>query len=704
MRSSGGVADADTERRSWSPPVDLGAIQPLLPLPYIPVPSSPPPPPPRACSPSIATTKTAPPGGARSTPAQPPLDIPLPDRPPPLPPDQLVSCAIQKSPAATSPTPAQTQIATRRAASESLRPRSTAPQPPIMTLPGQTTPKTFPALFPPHPPLSPRSPTLDPQSIPLPPAPQSPAPMPLGPSNRDHLINLLPEVGNATPPHIITTENQRCDGKLSSTPSSLLTTVGRLFENPYSHGLLSLKIDRPIGLQFRGAKPRAYCIISVPPEVIPSQKKLRTRTTHEKEFPSWGEEFSFDVPPRNSSPSLRVTVMSHSVLKSDDVIGWVDLSLNDIQRYKTQKLQMPLYTTGQADGDLVLQYTFLSVEDRNMYFTVAKTYFNELLSILTYPGFIVMSSILSGLKFEDTPFVVTVRLLSNSPTIHELIVHLLSEDVEAAESEGDNTLFRVSTAGTKLIAHYMKMIGYDYLLTTFQPFIKELGENSDMYEVDPEKAMEDSNLQENSNRLGLLIFRMVNAVCHTLEKIPMNIKLILYQVKCVVERKGHAPSLVVVALFFLRFIVPSLCNPESYHLIESDFEPDSRRVLEIVGKVIQYIVNLKSSTIKLGDLGITAAEPYIPHLKSLLQEFTNSLLQEPQMGVQDQPRSQLTRQDHFKLLAVLIQKIQQHKSEILDTFNWYSKGMPLEKKAQIEGHLRTVFQMVEDGNLLTERS
>ncbi|KAH3759627.1 RasGTPase-activating protein [Pelomyxa schiedti] len=525
--------------------------------------------------------------------------------------------------------------------------------------------------------LTPQTPAPAPPSFPSPIATNSPTTP--APPNGLPPTNSRPTPPNSTPvvtPTPATTTASTPTSASASKPAhpvydaSSSSTIVRYFENPYSCGLLQLKVIRGFDLRLGGTrKPNPFCVIHKASEPSNTSKRLKTKSLYQESDPVWEEEFQIEMP-NSSDPDIQIDVFSHNrFFSSDEFIGKVILV--DVRRVKAFEGKQLLENEGSpTPGSLSISYQYVPANDRNRNYRIAKEYESHLISFMSHPGLILPSAICDAMISDDSVAVTMTRLLNRDGSSMMLVLKFLREDIGSATQQTQNILFRANTPATKLLAHYFKLIGYQYLVQTLQPLTRNLVADPSHYEVEPEKASPDENLEDNARRLASVIQNLVVAVCNSADNIPGNIKTVLRQVKLRLDELKHAPNISVIALFFLRFVVPAVINPEQYYLASVDeVKPETRRALALVGRVFQWLVNLKAEG-ATEDKVFSVVKPFfnLP-LRSLLEVFISKLL-DSSLGPPDQPHSVLTSEDYVKLLAVLVNKmvyLEQPKRVLLES-------------------------------------
>ncbi|KAH3757911.1 RasGTPase-activating protein [Pelomyxa schiedti] len=514
---------------------------------------------------------------------------------------------------------------------------ASAPEPPVFPAPLPVTQSQS---------ISNQSP-LPPAPAPSPPPPVSPVATPFQP----------------TPPPTATICNNTASSQpilsaaqASPSPSyNASSTIVRYFENPYSCGLLQLKVLRGFDLRLGGTrKPNPFCVIHKVSDPPNTGKRLKSKSFFQESEPVWEEEFQIEMP-NSADADIQIDVFSHNrFFSSDEFLG--KIILLDVRRIKNFEGKQRL-ESDSSTGSLSVSYQYVPTNDRNVNYRIAREYESNLITFLSHPGLVLPSSICDTMIADDSVAVTITRLLNRDGSTMMLVLSLLKEDIGTATQQTQNTLFRANSPATKLLAHYFKLIGYQYLVQTLQPLISTLVADPSHCEVEADKMSPDESIDENAKKLAAIIQNLVVAVCNSVEAVPSNIKTVLRQVKIRLDELRHPSNIAVVALFFLRFVVPAIINPEQYYLASVDeVKPETRRALSLVGRVFQWLVNLKSDGTS-EDKVFVVVKPYFTfQLRSILEVFISKLM-DSTVGPADQPHSVLSAEDYIKLLAILVNKM-----------------------------------------------
>lgn len=248
---------------------------------------------------------------------------------------------------------------------------------------------------------------------------------------------------------------------------------------------------------------------------------------------------------------------------------------------------------------------------------------------------------LVDLLFESD-FMVTIALcdscpLSNLDELASLLlpifetknqtIKLLKTLIEREISKSDSfaTLFRRNSIVTKLITLYAKAHGMEYQKKVLDPVWKDLAdiEPNKSYEIDPFKAVDATDIEENRKNLIWLTKKFLDAILSSADLVPQNIRYVCsYLYWATSERYPESNLATVVGGFmFLRFFCPSIVSPTTSQTLV--LTKNFTRGLVLATKVIQNLGN---------NVLFGSKEPYMKELNPFLaekmgkvEEFLNNL-------------------------------------------------------------------------------
>lgn len=183
-------------------------------------------------------------------------------------------------------------------------------------------------------------------------------------------------------------------------------------------------------------------------------------------------------------------------------------------------------------------------------------------------------------------------LFSYTRNLNQLLETLLEDEIRTV-SRSTNILRRNSTL-TRLLSAFVKDYGADYLSQTIKPFIVELIEKEEYFEI--EKVSEPS--KEDSELFLKLITKLVDNIINSKEIMPKSFKYVCTEIYNCVNRRFEGSALIAVGSFlFLRFFCPAIISSETYFDLAIN-DPRAKRTLMQLVKVVQNVANGSLNLVK----------------------------------------------------------------------------------------------------------
>jgi len=171
-----------------------------------------------------------------------------------------------------------------------------------------------------------------------------------------------------------------------------------------------------------------------------------------------------------------------------------------------------------------------------------------------------------------------------------LLQYFLQREILATGSEG--TLFRGVSIGARMLSHYMRMHGREYLHNTLGNFFRTCLSQDIELEVDPQRVHTSACIEKGCSVLMKLAHSLVDAIFSTPNSLPTALRdLFAYLQVEVMKRFPEMKDRVVGGFFFLRFVCPALLSPEQWGIVDDPPTPGLRRTLILISKVIQNLAN-----------------------------------------------------------------------------------------------------------------
>ncbi|KAJ6234667.1 ras gtpase-activating protein [Anaeramoeba flamelloides] len=163
--------------------------------------------------------------------------------------------------------------------------------------------------------------------------------------------------------------------------------------------------------------------------------------------------------------------------------------------------------------------------------------------------------------------------------------------LEVDNTKVQSTLFRTNSVASKMMSHWAKSIGKDYLKNILGDVVQEIISNKNPIEIDPFKIPEKQLVQNKSN-LEHIVKKTLSSICGSITNCPLVIREIASKLWAITSEKfPNAKYTALAGFMFLRFISPALVVPESIGIVKKSVNRESRKGLILVSKLIQNIAN-----------------------------------------------------------------------------------------------------------------
>lgn len=219
---------------------------------------------------------------------------------------------------------------------------------------------------------------------------------------------------------------------------------------------------------------------------------------------------------------------------------------------------------------------------------------------------------LVDLLVENTEFVLALCECCPSTEVDELTIALLNIfdskgkglailkgliQREVANTESETELLRRNCVATKMLSHYAKSKGSDYLRRTLQEKLERLILSADKLNLELDQSKLDprtteTELEENTIQIKYLTKMFIDEITNSTPYVPDTFRQICHTITtCVTERFPEAKFTAVGAFIFLRFFCPAIVAPDSEGLVSSVLKKGIRRGLLLIAKIVQNLAN-----------------------------------------------------------------------------------------------------------------
>jgi len=171
---------------------------------------------------------------------------------------------------------------------------------------------------------------------------------------------------------------------------------------------------------------------------------------------------------------------------------------------------------------------------------------------------------------------------------------LLKEAIahEIDKCHQDTLLFRNNSICSKLLTVWARLLGLDYLQNAIGDCVLDINNMDESFEVDPNRAKPDANLQANMQKLDAQVHKFFAKILQSYPQCPRQFRQICYYLQWLTKKKfPQAGYFVVAGFFFLRYMCPAIVTPPTYGLLQSFPKKDSHRGLVLVAKILQNLAN-----------------------------------------------------------------------------------------------------------------
>jgi len=218
--------------------------------------------------------------------------------------------------------------------------------------------------------------------------------------------------------------------------------------------------------------------------------------------------------------------------------------------------------------------------------------YDKLMELIFEADLSVVSALCDSTQITEADDVAAllVRLFEGNDKTLSLLKATVEQEVQRTESS--STLFRRNSMSTKLLAAYTKLIGRDYLKQMLYPVMQSFLSNPKPSEIDPSKIPKSQDVEANADNLIQICQDFYDAITKSLDFCPPQFREVCALLKKTVhERFPGFEHNAIGGFLFLRFICPAICSPEGFGVINELSNPDLRRALVLVTKILQNLAN-----------------------------------------------------------------------------------------------------------------
>jgi hypothetical protein len=224
----------------------------------------------------------------------------------------------------------------------------------------------------------------------------------------------------------------------------------------------------------------------------------------------------------------------------------------------------------------------------------------ELVRLLFRHRFAVLSALCDAIQAQQIDkfarCLYTICEVDSSPRVAALMQWAVARELA---TQPPDQLFRSGTVSTRLLSQLFRTKGAAYLHAVVQPLVRRLlqpgNEAEASLELDPARAsgLPAGVLAARQQRLCALARDLLEDAVQHVPLLPPELRRLF-----VYTKKHHTKqhSMVMGAVFFLRFLCPPIVAPDGYRLCSAYMSPQLRRSLVLVSKLLQVRQPVRSAS------------------------------------------------------------------------------------------------------------
>jgi hypothetical protein len=166
---------------------------------------------------------------------------------------------------------------------------------------------------------------------------------------------------------------------------------------------------------------------------------------------------------------------------------------------------------------------------------------------------------------------------------------------EVKETVEIGTLFRASSIASKMMGHYIRLVGRDYLHDVLSPLLKDLALEDKDYEIDTFRSdLSEKQLQKHVEELGQVTTKFLRRMADMIDQCPLQFRHLSNILDTEVRSKFASNwPFAVGNFFFLRYMCPAIIAPDGAMPEFKQYAkgPNVRRTLVLISKTLQNLAN-----------------------------------------------------------------------------------------------------------------
>eukprot|EP01119_Soliformovum_irregulare_P006687 TRINITY_DN1897_c0_g1_i5.p1 TRINITY_DN1897_c0_g1~~TRINITY_DN1897_c0_g1_i5.p1 ORF type:complete len:461 (+),score=104.02 TRINITY_DN1897_c0_g1_i5:649-2031(+) len=285
--------------------------------------------------------------------------------------------------------------------------------------------------------------------------------------------------------------------------------------------------------------------------------------------------------------TIKIDIADHNKLGKHIPLGKVDIALESVADGLLHDHHYPLLLHKVTSQSIRIRVQYLTSTQAHKNFQIAKKFYPQLREILLAPDLVILSTLC---KVYDSNQVITT-VVSFALAEHQ-VLSLLNQFVyrEIRNTNSDQTLFRLDSPASKAVVAFLRVVGQPYLHEVMAPLLDQVYADASHAEMDPEHP---KYTGEAPRKIERLVQEYLHFIFASAERCPGIIRLAFSNIKEMIAVVFPESQLKFVGAFlFLRFICPCIVSPHEFGLVKVPPTEEMKRLLRVVGKIIQNVANL----------------------------------------------------------------------------------------------------------------
>ena len=192
----------------------------------------------------------------------------------------------------------------------------------------------------------------------------------------------------------------------------------------------------------------------------------------------------------------------------------------------------------------------------------------------------------------------------NPPQAYQLMKWAVDYEMQSCETRA--MLFRGQHVSSLLVRDYIFIAGHSFLLHSVGPVVRAICRSKKKKAVSYDLAKATTAAQQKKlfEHICHLSGSLLRSIAQNCSSVPLMVLEVLQLIADGAAKHfpEHAQHHIVLGVFFLRFLCPSIVAPEAHHLLSTSPSEDQRKGLVLCARVLQKIANDTENLDTLGEL------------------------------------------------------------------------------------------------------